>query len=172
VLEGVCHLWVAALNPKAMKFRSGHVGCCCSQGNVGSTVWPTHPFLYMLLVLGLQPWNRLRLRSRRVKFRYLLALPITFFGFLHFWILNIFIHFCEIYFTLPCFPDHRGKPKRSPPTNQILVSSLQRCNFTKEPRDWMLRAILYDFVNNNSAKRFHVHRLTRDHNRVAHNLAR
>jgi hypothetical protein len=34
-----------------------------------------------------------------------------FLGFLHFWILNIIIHFCEIYFTLPHFLGFGGKPK-------------------------------------------------------------
>jgi hypothetical protein len=32
-------------------------------------------------------------------------------GFLHFWILNIFIHFPDIYFTLPRFLGFGGKPK-------------------------------------------------------------
>jgi hypothetical protein len=67
------------------------------------------PLLYTMLGFRPQPWSGLFLRSRHTKFKSVVALPvIIFLDFLIFQILNIFIHFCEIYFTLNCFPDFRG----------------------------------------------------------------
>jgi hypothetical protein len=38
--------------------------------------------------------------------------------------LKHFIHFCEMRFTLPCFPSHQGNPKRSPPSPHPTASPL------------------------------------------------
>lgn len=55
--------------------------------------------------------------------------------------------------------------------NQILVTTLNKRDYTNEPDDWRLRPLLYQFQDNTVNRTYQVTKINRKHNKTAHNQA-